>query len=344
MLIAVLMACDNNNKQKYPYAIRDFDKSLQPYLIELVTKGILGRVDSVTSYIQKKTSIAELKKLTLSEHPILRVVAVLGLLNRKEVDPFEILMSHLDDTALITTGGGEFGYSLEKVSEVIIRSGTWASAAQRQITIDKIIAEHNYLRSAYSKVASLEPLEKYYSHVKKMAGAKRQENEDIENALYALAKYKKKEDVLFIKDQFKQWHVHPEATSFQLMREYPQEVYFEFLQSHFDYYLNFMPHLRFRIYWNQFFETVSVYKNKEAAAMLAKGLEWLNDEGLHPQDISRYKETIIYAIWNNECDAYKELRKKITPEYLAMEKKKAGYGKIKVIKHPPTDPKVDWWD
>lgn len=34
-LIAILMACKNN--QKYPYAIKDFDASLQPYLIEIVS-------------------------------------------------------------------------------------------------------------------------------------------------------------------------------------------------------------------------------------------------------------------------------------------------------------------
>jgi len=345
VIIGNLTAC-GRSKQKYPYAIKDFDASLQPYLTKIVSAGIIKSSDSVENYVQKRTSIKELKRLAHSEHPVLRTVAVQGLLNRKEADPFETLMTHLDDTAYVTVSDGRVGY-LEKVSDVIIQNGTWASEAQRQITIDKLITEHNYLKSAYEKLFSLSPEEKYYPYIKQMAESRWHYFEEIEKALYALAKFKKEEDILFIKNKLMNVGADQlSGISFSLMRKYPHDAYFEVLKRHFDDHLNpnVKQEYRLRIYANGFFETVSVYKNKEAAAMLEKGLELLSHKDLDPWKKAHWKEVIVYAIWNNKCDAYKELRKRVTPEYSKMEKEKAGYPEIIVEPGRRVSTRIRWWD
>jgi len=46
-------------------------------------------------------SLRELERLSRSEHPLLRAVACLAMLRRKDADHLAVINGHLDDTALI---------------------------------------------------------------------------------------------------------------------------------------------------------------------------------------------------------------------------------------------------
>ena len=53
LLVASLTSfssCDNDNQNSF--AIRDFNKTLQPYLIKVVSQGIVGN-DTATRYIRQ---------------------------------------------------------------------------------------------------------------------------------------------------------------------------------------------------------------------------------------------------------------------------------------------------
>src|SRR5579862_6701984 len=70
-LIFLLSACKND--QGNSYAIKDFKKSLQPFLLKIVTTGIVTYYDS--SQIKSITD-GDLIRLSKSENPVLRATAL----------------------------------------------------------------------------------------------------------------------------------------------------------------------------------------------------------------------------------------------------------------------------
>src|SRR5882724_7664519 len=109
------------------YAIRDFSPSLQPYLVNIVSNGVSGGDDSASVYVAQHTSNKELEQLARSEHPILRATALVDMLYRPGFDPFAVLMTHLNDTALVTVDMGEFGTKYSTVSDRLIAESRWHS-------------------------------------------------------------------------------------------------------------------------------------------------------------------------------------------------------------------------
>jgi len=105
-LVCVTDAC--RSKSRPATAIGDFPGELQPYLIKIVTEGIFGH-GSTEIFLEQHCTDSELSQLARSEHPILRETALRAMLRRKSFDHFAVLMSHLDDTAVIPTYAGEWG-------------------------------------------------------------------------------------------------------------------------------------------------------------------------------------------------------------------------------------------
>jgi len=105
VVIVVAPACNHNNK--YPYAIRDFKKTLQPYLTEVVSKGIVG-YGNAAYYIKLNATDKELRQLSRCEHPVLRAVALRGMLSRPSFNHYDLVMDNLDDTAMVAVDWGEW--------------------------------------------------------------------------------------------------------------------------------------------------------------------------------------------------------------------------------------------
>ena len=114
LLALFFLLCSCKNEQRNTYAIKDFRKSIQPFLIEIVTIGIVTHHDSTK---MKSITDNELIRLGKSENPILRATAIREMLGRNSFNHFDILMNHLDDTAVVGTDNGEFGIRLEAVSD-----------------------------------------------------------------------------------------------------------------------------------------------------------------------------------------------------------------------------------
>ena len=328
-----IIFCSCKTENKYNYAIRDFGNSLKPHLTKIVSKGIVMYYDSS---LRNMASDRDLNELSLSEHPILRASALRERLHRNPFNNFEILMKHLDDTAIVATDGGEFGIFTRTVSDDILQESNWKTEEDKNKTIDKVLTQHNYLRSAYVILRTIEPQEKYYNYIKDMATRPRRLSKDgyemgfrdIEYALYGLVKFKKDEDRKIIEKQLMNQVWQLSNISFELMTEFPDSLYFNVLQSyHRRQFYRFSGNRRDgfsgdvadRADPEDFIKALVKQQNEKSAKLLDTMLN-----KLPLQTFMRDKETIIenivLEIWDNPCPAYTELRNKLTDKVKQIKK------------------------
>jgi len=355
--------CEFGNKETY--AIRDFRKSLQPYLIKVLAKGSVYS-DSTMRYIQIHAADEELVQLSRSEHPVLRAVAFKLMLESPSFDHFELIMNNLDDSAIVAIddsigreGGdpyNELEITFSRVSEYILTHGKWKDSNARKKTIEEVILRHNYLRSAYEKLLEIEPKEIYYSSINDML--QRESTEDLifhlmnfkefESALYGLAKFRKKEDIPFIKDQLMHdWRLT--EVSFRLMQDYPNATYMEAYERF--YRRSFYNiHRINRDYQQGYFSTtisfiwsIASYRNERSARILDS---ILNKKPFTPcminlNAIEYVKEELALAIWSNPCAAYSKMRAQIEKGVKEYEKNRVQSESVRLLA-PNTPEPISW--
>lgn len=325
----MIILCSCHNEQSKTYAIKDFRNSLQPFLIEIVTIGMVAQHDS--SKIKGITD-DELIRLGMSENPLLRATAIMEMFERSSFNHFDIIMNHLDDTAVVPTDNGEFGIKLETVSDYLVGRSTWETAQARDMTIEKVLTKHNYLKSAYNILTIIEPQEKYYPYIKDMATRPRRLDvhgegyelgfSDIEYALYGLAKFKKKEDTEIIKTKLLQHVWELSDVSFRLMKEFPDTAYLDVLQKYyrrqFYKFSGIRPHgftgfNADRAAPEDFIEALVAQQNDRSAQLLDTLLTNLPKYPCLP-DKENIINAVIEQIWKNPCPAYIRLREKVKPK------------------------------
>lgn len=320
----IISICSCQNEAGYSYAIKDFRKPLQSHLIKIVSTGIVMYSDSALRYI---ATDKELIQLSRSEHPVLRASAFREILNRKSFNHFDILMNHLDDTADVATDAGEFGIWHRQVSDDILEEATWKTREEKNKTIEQVLTRHNYLRAAYTVLIQLEPQEKYYLFIKDMATRPRRLSEDgyeldfddIEYALYGLAKFKKQDDVEIIKDRMMQNVWKLSDVSFRLLKEFPDPAYLEVLQTYhrrqFYKFSGNRPHgfsgfIADRAAPEDFIQALAIQQNDRSAKLLDTMLTNLPRHTCMP-DKENIIDEVIMQIWEHPCPAYIRLRDKI---------------------------------
>lgn len=327
ILLAAIIICfvSCQNKQSQSYAIKDFRKSLQPFLNNIVTTGIVTQHDS--SQIKSITD-DELIRLCKAENPILRATAYHEMLDRKSFDHSDFVLNHLADTAIVATDNGEFGIRLQTVSDYLLERASWETAQAKNNTVEQVLTKHNYLRSAYIVLPQLEPQEKFYRYIKDMATRPRHldpyENRElgfgeIEYALYGLAKFQKKEDIAIIKNKLMEHVWKLSDVSFRLMKEFPDVAYLEVLQIYhrrqFYKFSGNRPHgftgyNTDRAAPEDFIEALVVQQNERSAKLLDTMLLHLPKYTCLPDRENIIRE-IIDQIWKHPCPAYATLREKI---------------------------------
>ena len=323
LLIACICSC--KNEQANSYAIKDFRKSLQPFLYKVVSEGIVTYHDSTDI---KGITDDELSQLFKSENPILRATALREMLNRSSFNSFDIVMKHLDDTAIVATDNGEFGIKFETVSDCLIGRTSWETQQARDKTIEAVLTKHNYLSSAYNILINIEAQEKYYPYIKDMAMRPRRLDRyegyelafyEIEYALYGLAKFKKKEDVQIIKDRLMKQVWELSDVSFRLMKEFPDTAYLDVLQTYhrrqFYKFSGIRPHgftgfNADRAAPEDFIEALVVQQNERSAKLLDTMLTYLPKYTCMPDKENIINE-VIEQIWEHPCPAYTRLREKV---------------------------------
>ena len=291
----------------------------------VLAEGIITHHDS--SDIKGITD-DELSQLFKSENPILRATALREMLNRSSFNSFDIVIKHLDDTAIVATDNGEFGIKFETVSDCLIGRTSWETEQARDKTIEAVLTKHNYLSSAYNILTKIEAQEKYYPYIKDMATRPRRLDRDegyelafyeIEYALYGLAKFKKKEDVQIIKDKLMKQVWELSDVSFRLMKEFPDTAYLDVLQTYhrrqFYKFSGIRPHgftgyNADRAAPEDFIEALVVQQNDRSEKLLDTILTYLPKYICMP-DKENIINTVIEEIWEHPCPAYARLREKV---------------------------------
>ena len=298
----------------------------------------------------------ELIRLGKIEHPILRTLAFREMLDRKTFDHFDVIMEHLDDTAIVAIARGEWGIQLTKVSDDILYNARWKTIEAKNKTKDEVITKHKYLRSAYYVISRMEPDEKYYPHIKDMFNRIKNYSEEFSDmrfedkqyAAIALAKFKKPGDIKLIKEFLltNRWRI--DETSFTLMGNYPDTSYMEVFEN--NYPRNFYRSICDDKNVNKatdFIKSIAVYKNDRSARILDPILNkkpFVNC----PADSNSLKYDLIYAIWNNPCSAYAKLRDQVRARVKAYEE---DYKKNSIeLPYEPgllmadsSEEKIRWW-
>lgn len=354
----VVFFCHCNAREKSTYAIRDFKKSLQPYLVRVVSLGVVT-YDPASEYIESHATDEELKRLSKSEHPVLRAIAFRAMLERPGFDHFAVIMNNLSDTALVAVDKGEWGLDYVRVSDDIIENGKWKDTVARSKTIEKLISDHNYLTTAYQGLSKITPGPQHYAAIRKMAlrqGPVTDRTgqllieyisfETREYALIELARYKKPEDVPLIKEMLMSDTWELGSGSFGLMEAYPHESYMEVYERYFSYHF-YSKICRYQtiIYAEPFIESVATYKNEQSAKILDA---ILNRKPLLPcpGDTRTLEYATAKAILNNKCDAYAKLVKQAEP---IIKRHEANTGSYDLGYHPevPRDTAAEpvrWWN
>lgn len=331
LFTVLLWSCRTDNK--YSYAIKDFKKSLQPHLIEIVSKYIVMEHENS---LHTMATDEVLLQLSRSEHPVLRASAFREILSRNSFNHFELIMSHLDDTAIVETDGGEFGIWTRTVSDDILQEAEWKTKAEKDKTVDEVLTKHNYLRSAYTILEQLQPQEKYYPYIKDMATRPRRITYegyelafgDIEYALYGLAKFKKRDDIRIIKEKMLRYVWKLSDKSFRLMTEFPDTAYFDVLHAyHWRQFYRFSGHrpggfsgfVADRAAPEDFIRALVAQQTNNSARLLDTMLSRLPLQTCMP-DKSNITDEVVMAIWEHPCPAYARLREKIKPRAEVMEK------------------------
>lgn len=301
------------------YSIKDFKKPLQPFLTLIVSKGIVAGYDSSIRFM---TTDSELDQLTKSEHPVLRTYATSELMRRQPSNHFDILMNHLDDTAIIETNETEWGIEYKTVSDYLITDATLKNSVDSSKLIEEVITKHNSLRFAYTILARIKPQEKYYLYIKDMAsrplktviGCSEPANSYFEFASFGLAKFKKKEDVKIIKKSLLEniWRLN--EFSFLLMEDFPDTAYLEVFEKYYPIYYNQSICRRLRSdIAIAFINSIAIYKSERSERILSTIFN-KNPFIKCSTSSGEIKEKLIYAIWDNDCEAYLKLRKLIEKE------------------------------
>ena len=297
------------------YAIKDFSKTLQPYLVKIVSKGVVAYSDA-THYIKTYATDEELLHLSHAENPVLRSIAFKIMLEKPSFNHYEILMHNLDDTAIVAVDWGEWGLNYLTVSDNMLEDGSWKDTASRKRTVEEIVLKHNFLRSAYLKAGRLPVDEKYYLSIKAMAFFKIDEDvplrwlrfADIEDALYTLARYKKREDTYRIKYVLEDnvWRLG--ETSFALISQYPDTSYLSILEEYFKHHFYSRMCRDRNLSGNaiSFINAVAAFKNERSAKILKSIFSKPSPMPCNV-NLSELKTELLHAVYRNKCDFYGEL-------------------------------------
>ncbi|WP_276484610.1 hypothetical protein [Paraflavitalea pollutisoli] len=314
LAFTALSACRENSLPYY--SITDFDKRWQPYLVTTLNHGYV-KSDTAYSYLEKHLPDIELKKLQRSEHPLLRAMAYSIMMYRPSIDHFNLIMDNLDDTAIIADDGGEWGIQFCTVSDFLLLHGRWKDSVAKAKTIHQVLLHHNQLKSAYTVLGQVPPVETYYEAIREMAARSFGRKDGLgqpslyqqENAWMALARYRKKEDIELISSQIETQMGLISEKAFEIIQAYPDEVYFKILQDFQEWKFKrvFCQKDPYDIA-DDYIQAVAVHKTAASSDLLQAILKTQLSRRCRGSS-EELKKLVYDAVWDNPCPAYAGLLK-----------------------------------
>lgn len=332
VLVIILSGC-NNYKTKYPYSIIDFRPELRKDLEKIVVVGIAYPYETSEEdeKFNKKCSVDDLRKLMQCEHPLIRARAFSQLVKKDSANIENILLASLNDTAIIAVDQGEWGTPMMYCADYYLR------AANKKIEwggiLDTLVTKYPNLQTTFTLLTNTDSMpEKYYDAVKSMAINSLvhykspfyidYSNNVRSDILFALSKYKHKDDVTFIKDHLR----HSQLYFWKLIQNNPDTAYFSVLKEEYfeplkrskkrgpEYLqLAFWGRYNRGAHFEDFLMTLAKYKNQESAEMFSEILR----ERIFPNR-GRIRdnefECLLYDVLKQDsCEEYEALIQALKP-------------------------------
>lgn len=313
ILISIIFSC--GREKPYQNKISDFRSELQIHLKKLAAEKKLPSSDTIArNFITENCTKEELLKLLKCEDPILRVIAYRTLVNKNDKDYFKILLGHLSDTTKVEWWYYEDAADNFMVSDLLIRKAEDSrklTQTEKNILIDSVLLKHSYLDVSNWMLRDIEPNEKYYSVIKRKSKVKTDRCGEQLGACYALSKFKKKEDLEFLKTIFSTIESPCEDWIFKSIEENPNDIYFPILKKFLDKTIkkkkqSSSDDLKY------YCRAIAKYKNKESLALLTEILEKSN----YPDTwyFKYNEENVFRAIHKYQEPIYGDLYKNLKPK------------------------------
>ncbi|HTI61050.1 hypothetical protein [Mucilaginibacter sp.] len=215
-LMCLFISCDqiNSPKRIEPVKIRPAIQTIVDSIAkynQLTSSGVgfAGvRTGQWNRYekLNKVASLAELRELTHHKNSVVRCYAYDALTARKDTYAFTLLLSHLHDTAKVSTFFGCI-ISEEMAGDYFLNAVTphnstdvgYKLSLRQKSMIDSILLfdKHIILSAKYNLLYDLKPQAQYYNRIREIAI-----NEKMPVAIWALAKYERVNDVSIIRAAF----------------------------------------------------------------------------------------------------------------------------------------------
>ncbi|MFB9109586.1 hypothetical protein [Flavobacterium gyeonganense] len=315
MLLFIVLVLFSCGRDPYPNSISDFRPELQIHLKKLASEKQLPSRDTIArNYITKNCTKEELLKLLKCEDPVLRVIAYRTLVNKNDKDYFKILLCHLSDTTKITWWYYEDAADDFMVSDLLIRKAEDSrklTKVQKRILVDSVLLKHPYLDVSNWMIVDIEANEKYYSIIKQRSKLKTDRCGDQIGTCYALSKFKKKQDLAFLKSIFNKLENPCEDWIFKAIEENPVEIYFSVLDKYFNSVITKRKQFSYEDL-KYYCRAIAKYQNNKSLLLLKKLLDKKN----YP-DTSYFKaneEYVFKAIHKYKAPVYDELYKELKPK------------------------------
>jgi hypothetical protein len=202
----------------------------------LCSETELGNNDAASlAFLRDSCTREELVQLVSYKDPLVRVLSYRALVNRNEPGFFELLKNHLSDTVKLTWWYYDDACGIFTVADLMTRKALRKlDRAQKDTLIELVLLRHPYLDVADWMIQEIKPDPKYYSIIKSRAGSQSDRCGIPKGACYALAKFKKQEDIGMLKEKFASLDDGCFEWTFKAIEVFPDTSFYPILVAYFE--------------------------------------------------------------------------------------------------------------
>lgn len=261
--------------------------------------------------LKKNASIEELTALTNHRNGVVRCYSFWALLSLKNIDLFSIVKDHLTDDTIVQTQFGCIGAD-EKVGDFYLELVTadyedeqikLLNEKQLQVIDSLLIYSKNNLNMRFDAIAKAEPTEALYTKVRELIL-----NENNQNALVTLAKYRKESDIELILNNKVDEKGTGDFYTYKAIQNFPDSKFLPFLEKKLNQTLN---DTHYENEWGELYKAIAKYKNEKSVELLNTPFTKVQHQGIKKYHInfvndaillnkSKLYDPILWKIWEEE--------------------------------------------
>jgi hypothetical protein len=266
--------------------------------------------------LSKIATLPELRALTHYKNAVVRCYAYDALTMRKDTTAFSTLLAHLHDSAKVSTFFGcviseeiTGDYFLNTVTpHDSTDTGYKLSLSQKSIIDSILLFDRNInLNAKYNLLYNIKPQDKYYNRIRELAL-----KEKVSVAVWALAKYKKADDIAIVAGAFNNGS-YDEDYAIRSVTQIPDSSFYPVLTKIFE------REWKNKLYdygkWRILYEALAQYPSKPLTISFFK-------RTIQTKDEFRYKTLgadLLIAITKYPNPAFEPLKKQIKLDEYSMD-------------------------